>query len=427
MADQGSRGVTLRKAAVIVIIGVVATTLAQPGVVGLIPLKNLLKNQLHAGIAATSAFFFLIGLPWYVKPLTGILTDACPILGTRRKSYMVISSLMAVLGWIGLYFTPRTYHKLLWVCLVIAFFMVIASTVVGAYMVEVAHAVAGSGRITAVREATEQACAMVQGPFGGYLAAITFGWTAITGAGIMFFLFPAALFLLHEPRQPADPRGVLRDAAQQLGNVRRAHNLWAAIGLMALFYIAPGFATALFYRQQNLLHLNTEIQGYLGMLGGAGGVAAAFAYGRLCRRFNLRMLLPWCLGIATVTNLGYLYYSTFLRAQVIDGMNGLGYALAELALMDLAVRATPARSEGLGFSLMMSVRNLALFGTDWIGSKLLSMHLLSFHWLVLSNSLTTAVTVPLVFLLPMAVVGRKDAEPLPAPSGAPEPETALRS
>ena len=45
----------------------------------------------------------------------------------------------------------------------------------------------------------------------------------------------------------------------------------------------------------------------------------------------------------------HLFYSSAGRAQAIEGLNGFGYTLAELALMDLAVRATPAGSEGLGF------------------------------------------------------------------------------
>ena len=91
-------------------------------------------------------------------------------------------------------------------------------------------------------------------------------------------------------------------------------------------------------------------------------------------------------------------------------MNGFGYTLAELALMDLAVRGTPAGSEGLGFSLMVSVRNLALFGTDWFGSHLLDEYHFSFDSLVLANSLTTLIAVPLVFLLSRLLVLRKDAE-----------------
>jgi hypothetical protein len=114
--------------------------------------------------------------------------------------------------------------------------------------------------------------------------------------------------------------------------------------------------------------------------------------------------------VATAANLGYLFYSSMGRAQAIEGLNGFGYTLAELALMDLAVRATPAGSEGLGFSIMVSVRNLALFGTDWFGSNLLDQYHLSFDSLVITNSATTLIAVPLVLLLPRLIVARKDAE-----------------
>ena len=105
-----------------------------------------------------------------------------------------------------------------------------------------------------------------------------------------------------------------------------------------------------------------------------------------------------------------LFYSSLGRAQAIEGLNGFGYTLAELALMDFAVRSTPAGSEGLGFSIMISVRNLALFGTDWFGSSLLDQYHLSFGSLVIANSATTLIAVPLVFLLPRLIVARKDGE-----------------
>jgi predicted MFS family arabinose efflux permease len=179
---------------------------------------------------------------------------------------------------------------------------------------------------------------------------------------------------------------------------------------MALFYIAPGFATALFYKQQNELHFTTQTQGFLQLIAGVCGILAAIGYGILCRRLNLRTLLVWCMLVATIANLGYLLYSSLGRAQAIEGLNGFGYTLTELALMDLAVRSTPAGSEGLGFSIMISVRNLALFGTDWFGANLLDHYHLSFAFVVIANSATTLIAVPLVFLLPRFIVARKDAE-----------------
>jgi hypothetical protein len=183
--------------------------------------------------------------------------------------------------------------------------------------------------------------------------------------------------------------------------------MWAAAGFMALFYCAPGISTAVFYKQQNDLHFTVQGQGYLAFLSGLFGMIAAAAYGGYaCRRFNLRNLLFACLLFGTAANLGYLFYSTITRARVIESFNGVGYTLAEVAMMDLAVRATPKGSEGLGFSLMIS---------DWFGSKLLDVYHLQFNTLVLANAAITFIAVPLVLLLPKVIVRAKDAES-PAPT-----------
>jgi hypothetical protein len=397
-------------AALVIIAGVLATTLAQPQVLARLPLQNLLKNELHLDRTANAAFFFWAGLAWYLKPFAGILTDAFPLFGSRRKSYIVISASLAALSWLALTVTPHEFRDLLLVVILINTFMVIASTVVGGYMVETAQANSGSGRLTAIRQFVQQACFIVNGPAAGFLASIAFGWTAAACGGIMLLLVPVTILFLQERRQQPDSRQILANARAQLVNIATARTMWGAAGLMALFYIAPGFATALFYKQQNELHLDTHPQGFLQLIAGVCGVLAALGYGVLCRRLNLRTLLVGCMMFATAANLGYLFYSSAGRAQAIEGLNGFGYTLAELALMDLAVRATPAGSERLGFSLMVSIRNLALFGTDWFGSHLLDEYHFSFDSLVLANSLTTLIAVPLVFLLPRLLVLRKDAE-----------------
>jgi len=406
-------------AAIVVVVGVIATTLAQTQMMGKIPLQNLLKNELHVDRAANAAFFFWIGLAWYFKPLAGIVTDAFPLFGSRRKNYMLVATVLTILSWAGLYFTPHQYNKLLWVCIVINLFMVIVSTVVGAYMVEIAQAISGSGRLTAIRQVAQQVSYIIMGPTAGFLGSIAFGWTAVACGGVSFLLVPVAILFLHEQRKRIDSRELLDNAGEQLVKIFTAGTMWAAAGLMALFYIAPGLWTAVFYKQQNDLHFNTQGQGFLQFLYGVGGLVAAVGYGFVCRYVNLRKLLVACLIVATASSLGYLFYSSVSRAQVVESFYGFGYTLAELALMDLAVRATPAGSEGLGFSLMMSVRNLAIFGTDWFGSMLLDRYHLSFNSLVLSNGATTLMAVPLIFLLPRLMVSKKDAEP-PEESAAPK-------
>src|SRR5271165_4289729 len=396
----------LTYAAIVIVAGVLATTLAQPQVLARLPLQNLLKNELHADRTANAAFFFWTGLAWYLKPFAGILTDAFPIFGSRRKSYILISAVMASMSWFALTVTPHDYRHLLIVVMAINTFMMVASTVVGGYLVETAQASAGSGRLSAVRQVVQQVCGVVSGPAAGYLASIAFGWTAAACGGVIFLLVPVTVLFLHEQRIRFESRQLLGNARRQLVKIGTARTMWGAAVLLGLFYIAPGFATALFYKQQNELHFTMQTQGFLGLIAGVSGILAAIGYGIACRYINLRALLVGGLVLATVMNVGYLFYSSMGRAKVIDGLNGFAYTLAELALIDLAVRSTPAGSEGLGFSLMVSVRNLALFGTDWVGAKLLDDYHFSLNWLVIANSVTTLMAVPLIFLLPRLIVTR---------------------
>src|SRR5579872_5633781 len=91
-----SRG-TFARAALLVVVGIMSTTLGQEQVLGRLPFLNLLKNSLHETRTATSAFFFMAGLAWYFKPAAGIITDAFPLFGSRRLSYLALCGVLGAM------------------------------------------------------------------------------------------------------------------------------------------------------------------------------------------------------------------------------------------------------------------------------------------------------------------------------------------
>jgi hypothetical protein len=113
--------------------------------------------------------------------------------------------------------------------------------------------------------------------------------------------------------------------------------------------------------------------------------------------------------MAAVT-LSYLFYGSHRNALMIETVAGLVGTLAELPLMDLAARATPRGSEGLGFALMMSVRNGAISLSDLIGSSLADKHHWSFSRLVWLNAITTVICLIVVPLLPRVLMNRRDGD-----------------
>ena len=141
----------LRNATIIIVVRILATTLAQTEVLARMPLQNLLKNELHLDRSANAAFFW-IGLAWYLKPLVGIVTDAFPLFGNRRRSYLLIGAVLAAISWLAMIPSSHDYGNMLLVAIALNMFMIVCSTVIGGYIVETTHAIAGSGRLTATRQ-----------------------------------------------------------------------------------------------------------------------------------------------------------------------------------------------------------------------------------------------------------------------------------
>jgi hypothetical protein len=411
-ASQTRRALIL--AVIVVVVGVLATTLAQTQLLGLIPLRNVLKNTMHASREATAAFIFWATLPWYFKPLVGIVQDAFPLFGTRRRSYMLVAGVLSAIAWLVLGVTPFEYHAFLIVVIGINTATVVVSTAVGGYMVELARASASSGRLTSVRNIVEQASYVISGVASGYLASVRFGWTAITCAAVAFLVVPIALWCMNEQRIAAPPAAqVLKSAGGKILEVGRAKSLWMAAAVSFLFYFAPGIQTAQFYAQQNDLHMTTLQQGELVSMGGAFGVLSALLYGAFAaKRFELRTLLLACILFGASAQAAYVFYYSFSIAQIIDSYYGFGFTLAEVAMMHLAVRATPAGCEAMAFALMMAVRNFGLMGGDWLGAALQDHFHLSFHTLALINGAGSLLALPLVLLLPARIVRGRDAQKL---------------
>jgi predicted MFS family arabinose efflux permease len=189
----------------------------------------------------------------------------------------------------------------------------------------------------------------------------------------------------------------------------RSRTLWTAAGLLFLVYISPGFSTPLYYYQIDTLHLSQQFIGTLILLSGAFGIAGAFVYALLCKRLNLRTLLYLGIIVSTLGTMCYLFYRSGTAAAIIESENGLIATFAELSLMDLAARATPRGSEGLGFALMMSVRNGGQALSDIFGSWLIDQHHISFFKLVWLNAGTTALILLVIPFLPRILIEARDA------------------
>src|SRR5207244_4505141 len=336
-------------------LGAFVTTIAQPGVIGRLPLQLLLKNELHFNAQTLAAFMVVTTFAWNVKPLAGILSDAFPLFGTRRRHYMLLGAGMAAVCWFLMGVVTRAYAPLVLTAFGANVFMVIASTVMGGLMVEAGRKYGISGRVTSIRQALQSAVSLGNGILGGYLAASAFGWTVGCATALLLVLTTATFFVLTEKPVAARDRDVLAGAARELAARVRSRTLSASGLVVALVYISPGFTTPLLFMQTDALHFSAPYIGLMESIEGAAGLVGALVYGVLCRRFNLRQLLTTAITVNVLATFLYLRYghdtAPFIHATVgfavicSAGAHGPGGAIDSAGLRESRVRLDDERPQ----------------------------------------------------------------------------------
>ena len=395
----------------VIAMGLIVTSLGWPGLMGRLPFGLLLKNELHLPAQRIAAFWAIGTFAWYVKPLVGLLCDAYPLFGTRRRGYLLLGGLASTLMWLAFAAVPRTYTALLAVMVALNVALVVVSTVVGGLLVQTGQRYGATGRLSSLRMGLVGVMSLVAGPLGGWLATRAFGWTVGFGTAVVAGVVPVVLLFEHEAPGARADASVWTTARAQLRTIVRSRAMWGTAGLIFLAYLAPGFQTALLYYQQDVLGFDPRLMGILDMVAGASALLGAAAYGFVCRRFTLRQSLVAGILLNAASALLYLAYRSRTSAFLVNAVGGGLATLGYLPLYDLAARATPRGSEAFGYSLIASVQNVSIYAvSDVLGSYLYG----GLHWpwqrLVWVNALSTAAVLLFVPLLPAALLARREGQ-----------------
>jgi len=385
--------------------------LGWPGLIGRIPFGLLLKNEL--GLPARQvAWFWAVGTAaWYLKPAVGLLCDAWPLFGTRRRGYLLLGAATASVGWLAFGLVPRRFGALVAAMTIVNLGLVMVSAAVGGLLVEEGQRRGATGRLSALRTGLEGAMYLAAGPIGGALALAPLTVTAGAGAAMVGVIVPATLLLARGGGRVSADHGVWREARRALGTMARSRPMWAATLLMFAVFVTPGLQTPLLYYQQDVLKLSARVMGLLQLAGGAGAILGALAYAWLCRRLPLGTTLVGGLCLSAAAALAYLGYRSAEAALAIDFLAGLTGALGTLPLFDLATRAAPRGCESLAFALMMSVRTFALFVlSDPLGSMVYERFERGLPEVVLVNAGSTLVGLLFVLFVPRALLAGREGQ-----------------
>jgi len=405
-----ARANSLARSMTIVGWGIFASTITQtyPLQLGDQVIRAILQKEV--GTVRTATFFAIAMSPWYMKPIAGLLSDALPLLGTRRKGYMMLGSAAAGLLWLLLGAVPHTYGPMLATAVAMNAGLVLLSSATAGLLVEDGQRLGATGRLTAARLMVMSAASILGSLLGGFLAQR--GWffaAAAVSAAVLFSTVLMAWLLVVESKRAAPANGVLRGGWDQFKLAVCCGTLWAGAGMQFLIHVSPGFVSPLYDHLTADLGFSKQSIGVMQSVFGAGGFAAALAYAWLCRRLRLRTLLMVGVTCAALGVLPFLGLRSRAGGIVAYASWGFTAVLAQLAALDLATRAAPRGAEAMGYALMVSAYNISLNLSDVVGSHIWEHLHRQFNWLVALNAGTTLLVLLAIPFLPSTLVGGRES------------------
>ena len=374
------------------------------GRVGIVfqPISFYLKETGWTPLDVT-AYLALLNFPWVIKPVFGLVSDFVPLFGYRRKSYLVIASLVAAVsfGWISRLSDPAEIAPLF---LLTAYAMATASTLCGALLAENGQKYGLSNAFVSQQWLWFYIAVMASSFAGGILIQQLGAREALQASAVIAAIAPVAmllatLYLLDEEKTPINRTELLRTLRSAIAALT-SRRLYLAAAFLFLYAFAPGFGTPLYYHMTDRLGFSQTYIGVLGSIASAGWIVGALLHRWLARRLDASSLLYLSIVLGTASAASFLLLTDEVTAALVNFANGVASMIATIASLTLAAQHCPRRAEGFAFAGLMSVSNLAEIGSINVGAYLYE-HVFDHRLgpLIVVSAASTAVTLLLVPLL----------------------------
>lgn len=341
----------------------------------------LLKDVLKMTASAAAYFGAVTLLGWAIKPLWGIISDAVPILGFRRKPYLIATAIMAAIIWFSLGVIHNyTIKTLLILFTLSSFAYAFMDVICDALMVETGKPHNLTGKFQSVQWTSVYVASIITGFAGGWAAEKLSPQTVFSINGIfpIIILFSILLFIkenraLHAKEQFQKSMAALKVAFGE-------RTMWLLAFFLFFWTFSPSFGTPFFYYSVDNLKFDKIFFGIVGSVGAATAALGAILYAKFQSKLNTRRLIKLAIIIGIVATLfDLIYFTPFItahlgRARMIyilsSAVLGIIGSITFLVMLNAAALASPKYSEGTTFATLTAFWNIGLIGSDAVGGFL---------------------------------------------------------
>ncbi|MEA5541417.1 folate/biopterin family MFS transporter [Limnoraphis robusta Tam1] len=392
------------------------------GILGLarLAVSFFLKDDLGMTPAEVSAMLGIIALPWVIKPVFGFISDGLPILGYRRRPYLILSGFLGAIAWIAL---ATVVHSPLAATLVItlsSLSVAISDVIVDSLVVERARqeSLSDVGSLQSLCWGTSALGGLITAYLSGFLLEIFSVQTIFLITASFPLIVCGVAWLITEEKVNGD-RSNLDTVKQQLSQLRQAvtqKTIWLPMAFVFIWQATPTADSAFFYFTTNELGFQPEFLGRVRLVTSIASLLGVFLFQRFFKTVPFRKIFAWSTILSSLLGMTTLLLVTHAnRALGIDDYwFSLGDSLiltvigqiAYMPVLVLAARLCPPGVEATLFALLMSVSNLA--GLLSYESGALLTHLFGVTenqfdnlWLlVIMTNLSTLLPLPFINWLP---------------------------
>jgi folate/biopterin transporter len=392
------------------------------GILGLARLgvSFFLKDDLSLSPAAVAAMMGIASLPWVVKPLFGFLSDSLPILGYRRRSYLVLSGVLGCLAWLAMGTVVNSAVTATVAIALTSTSTAISDVIADSIVVE---------RIRSQESQSEagslQSLCWATTALGGLVTAYASGWLLEHLSTRSLFLITATFplivcaiagLIIESKVSSTFNLSTTKHQIVQLRETCTQPSIWLPVTFVFLWQSTPNAESAFFFFTTNELGFDPEFLGRVRLVTSLASLLGIWLFQQFFKAVAVRTLFLWTTLLSSSLGMTTLLLVTHAnRTLGIDdhwfslGDNLILTVMGQIAYMPilvLAARLCPAGIEATMFALLMSVVNLASILSHESGALLMHQlgvtesHFQNLWLLVVFTNLSTLLPLPLLHWLP---------------------------
>lgn len=406
------------------------------GILGLarLAVSFFLKDDLGLTPAEVAALMGIASLPWIIKPLFGFISDGLPILGYRRRPYLILSGFLGTISWLALATLVDSVWTATIAILLTSLSVAISDVIVDSLIVERAReeSLSQSGSLQSLSWGFSALGGLLTAYFSGLLLQHLSSNQVFEITASFPLIVSAVAWLIAEEKitkDDSEPKiSPVKEQIEQLWKAIKQKQIWLPIAFLFCWQATPTADSAFFFFSTNELGFEPEFLGRIRLVTSFASLIGIFMFQRYLKTVPFRKILGWSTVIAAALGMTTLLLVTHTnRALGIDDhWFSLGDSLiltvvgqiTWMPVLVLSARLCPKGVEATLFALLMSIWNLSGLLSHELGALLTA-------WLGITENnfdrLWLLVTITnLSTLLPLPFLGW-------LPSGDPQAESTQKS